>query len=112
MIKIFLADITISSLESNQAQSDDRYTSSSFNRYYKSSANAFDEKHFDFENGDNDEVVKNPLDRGPYFDITASKNVTALVGNTVYLNCRVKNLGNRTVIFQNLIYELFLTHHF
>lgn len=45
----------------------------------------------------NDDLNKNPLDRGPYFDISASKNVTALVGNTAYLNCRVKNLGNRTV---------------
>ncbi|XP_046399387.1 lachesin-like [Ischnura elegans] len=34
---------------------------------------------------------------GPYFDTSASTNVTALVGNTVYLKCRVKNLGNRTV---------------
>lgn len=35
--------------------------------------------------------------RGPYFDKAASKNVTALVGHTAYLNCRVRNLGNRTV---------------
>lgn len=34
---------------------------------------------------------------GPYFDKTASKNVTALLGKTAYLNCRVKNLGNKTV---------------
>ncbi|KAK0079293.1 hypothetical protein PV325_001435 [Microctonus aethiopoides] len=33
---------------------------------------------------------------GPYFDISASKNVTALLGKTTYLNCRVKNLGNKT----------------
>ncbi|XP_052892465.1 zwei Ig domain protein zig-8-like [Anopheles moucheti] len=44
-----------------------------------------------------DDAAKNPLDRGPYFDISASRNVTALVGNTAYLNCRVRNLGNRTV---------------
>ncbi|XP_046997923.1 zwei Ig domain protein zig-8-like [Schistocerca americana] len=35
--------------------------------------------------------------RGPYFDTSASRNVTALVGKTAYLNCRVRNLGNRTV---------------
>ncbi|KAF0771374.1 zwei Ig domain protein zig-8-like [Aphis craccivora] len=35
--------------------------------------------------------------RGPYFDKIASKNVTALVGHTAYLNCRVRNLGNRTM---------------
>lgn len=34
---------------------------------------------------------------GPYFDLTVSKNVTALLGKTAYLTCRVKNLGNRTV---------------
>ncbi|XP_055710390.1 zwei Ig domain protein zig-8-like [Phlebotomus papatasi] len=37
------------------------------------------------------------INRGPYFDTSASKNVTALVGKTAYLNCRVHNLGNRTV---------------
>nr|XP_022904053.1 zwei Ig domain protein zig-8-like [Onthophagus taurus] len=37
------------------------------------------------------------IDRGPFFEKTASKNVTALVGKTTYLNCRVRNLGNRTV---------------
>ncbi|XP_011504539.1 PREDICTED: protein turtle homolog B-like isoform X3 [Ceratosolen solmsi marchali] len=34
---------------------------------------------------------------GPYFDKSASKNVTALLGKTTYLTCRVKNLGNKTV---------------
>lgn len=42
--------------------------------------------------------------RGPYFDTSASKNVTALVGKTAYLNCRVRNLGNRTVSF-NIFYS-------
>ncbi|GLH02285.1 SFRICE_033561 [Gryllus bimaculatus] len=37
---------------------------------------------------------------GPYFDKVASKNVTALLGKTAYLNCRVKNLGNKTMVFQ------------
>ncbi|XP_066146101.1 neurotrimin-like isoform X3 [Euwallacea fornicatus] len=35
--------------------------------------------------------------RGPHFDAAASKNVTALLGKTAYLNCRVKNLANRTM---------------
>lgn len=34
---------------------------------------------------------------GPFFDKMASKNVTALLGKTTYLNCRIKNLGNKTV---------------
>lgn len=34
---------------------------------------------------------------GPYFDTSAMSNVTGLVGKTVHLVCKVKNLGNRTV---------------
>jgi hypothetical protein len=34
---------------------------------------------------------------GPYFDREFSKNVTALVGKTASLSCRVLNAGNRTV---------------
>ncbi|XP_076231071.1 zwei Ig domain protein zig-8 isoform X2 [Calliopsis andreniformis] len=37
---------------------------------------------------------------GPYFDISASKNVTALLGKTTFLHCRVKNLGNKTMTVQ------------
>lgn len=37
------------------------------------------------------------INRGPFFDVTASRNVTALVGKTAYLNCRVHNLNNKTV---------------
>ncbi|KAH8369249.1 hypothetical protein KR009_005623 [Drosophila setifemur] len=37
---------------------------------------------------------------GPYFDKAFSKNVTALLGKTAYLNCRVKNLGNKTMLLQ------------
>lgn len=50
---------------------------------------------------DNDDADKmnNALNRGPFFDVSASKNVTALVGKTANLNCRIKNLGNKTVSF-------------
>ncbi|XP_021934398.1 zwei Ig domain protein zig-8 [Zootermopsis nevadensis] len=34
---------------------------------------------------------------GPHFDTSVPNNLTGLVGKTAYLNCRVKNLGNRTV---------------
>lgn len=47
--------------------------------------------------------------RGPYFDQTASKNVTALVGHTAYLNCRVRNLGNRTVSNIAIYHIYFIT---
>lgn len=43
---------------------------------------------------------------GPYFD-TASipSNITGLVGKTVLLICKVKNLGNRTVSANRLSYS-------
>ncbi|KAL1139335.1 hypothetical protein AAG570_006321 [Ranatra chinensis] len=34
---------------------------------------------------------------GPSFDTTVPNNITGLVGKTAYLNCRVKNLGNKTL---------------
>ncbi|CAL7945484.1 unnamed protein product [Xylocopa violacea] len=37
------------------------------------------------------------LEAGPYFDATVPSNVTGLVGKTIQLVCKVKNLGNRTV---------------
>lgn len=36
----------------------------------------------------------------PYFDAVAPRNVTALVGKSAYLTCKVKNLGNKTVRIQ------------
>lgn len=33
----------------------------------------------------------------PYFDTNVASNVTALVGKSAYLSCRVRNLGNKTV---------------
>lgn len=44
---------------------------------------------------------------GPNFDATASKNVTALLGKTAYLNCRVKNLGNKTVSIKKVLISFF-----
>jgi len=34
---------------------------------------------------------------GPHFDTSMQSNFTGLVGKTVHLVCKVKNLGNRTV---------------
>lgn len=39
----------------------------------------------------------NPKWVEPYFDAATLKNVTALVGKSAYLSCRVRNLGNKTV---------------
>ncbi|BES91181.1 Immunoglobulin V-set domain [Nesidiocoris tenuis] len=33
----------------------------------------------------------------PYFDTSAPQNVSALIGKSAYLTCRVRNIGNRTV---------------
>ncbi|XP_076646356.1 zwei Ig domain protein zig-8 [Halictus rubicundus] len=41
--------------------------------------------------------TRQPSDGEPYFDTTISPNVTGLVGETVQLPCKVKNLGNRSV---------------
>ncbi|VEN60717.1 unnamed protein product, partial [Callosobruchus maculatus] len=40
-------------------------------------------------NSEENEMEPLVIDRGPYFDKSASKNVTALVGKTTYLNCRI-----------------------
>lgn len=34
---------------------------------------------------------------GPYFDANIPSNVTAIVGKSAFLRCKVKNLGNKTV---------------
>lgn len=34
---------------------------------------------------------------GPYFDAHIPNNVTAIVGKSAFLRCKVKNLGNKTV---------------
>lgn len=60
--------------------------------------NDYDENSFN-DGNENSDTMQSALNRGPYFDISASRNVTALVGSTAYLNCRVKNLGNKTVSF-------------
>lgn len=44
-----------------------------------------------------EELQGSSLNRGPYFESLAPKNITAIAGQSAYLNCRVRNLGNRTV---------------
>jgi hypothetical protein len=47
----------------------------------------------------------NPKWYESYFDPLIPRNVTALVGKSAYLSCRVKNLGNKTVsiLMNNLL---------
>ncbi|CAH2103045.1 unnamed protein product [Euphydryas editha] len=42
----------------------------------------------------------------PSFDAATPRNVTALVGKSAYLSCRVRNLGNRTEKGWNLIHDV------
>lgn len=67
--------------------------------------------YFNQQNGRDDiDRLNTVLNRGPFFDVSASKNVTALVGKTANLNCRIKNLGNKTVTKPFYIFEdLFLS---
>ena len=57
--------------------------------------------------GKNGETFPNTIEEttrtGPYIDKSASKNVTALLGKTTYLNCRVKNLSNKTVSVKRIL---------
>lgn len=50
-------------------------------------------QHFDVEETTS---VEAPV-IGPHFDYTVFRNITTLVGNTAYMKCRVKNIGNKTV---------------
>lgn len=72
--------------------------------YQTASTENFDDYN---SNGNEKEVVNNALNRGPYFDISASRNVTALLGKTAYLNCRIRNLGNKTVS-TNIFHEKYI----
>lgn len=49
------------------------------------------------------ESVK-PIVQRPYFDDVGPRNVTAVVGQSALLNCRVKHPGDRTVSKQSYLY--------
>ncbi|CAH1639427.1 unnamed protein product [Spodoptera littoralis] len=44
----------------------------------------------------------------PSFDAATPRNVTALVGKSAYLSCRVRNLGNRTEKALATYFEVYL----
>lgn len=98
--------IIISSTEVSLSEFDDPASSADRistinNQHYQFHNDYENENSFTVESESDDTALHNALNRGPYFDISASKNVTALVGNTAYLNCRVRNLGNKTVVYFN-----------
>ena len=45
----------------------------------------------------NNNISDQEASGAPYFDLNHSGNVTAVLGKTALLNCRVKNIGNKTV---------------
>ena len=50
--------------------------------------------------------------KAPLFDLGQLTNITALVGKTAYLTCRVQNLGDKTVSFTLTISEASLNFLF
>ena len=47
----------------------------------------------------------------PYFDNTTKRETTTTVGQSAYLHCRVRNLGDRAVSFSSSFYGFFLSVH-
>ena len=51
----------------------------------------------------------NPKWYESYFDPVIPRNITALVGKSAYMSCRVKNLGNKTVSV-HIMYEVIIIY--
>lgn len=83
--------ITASHLDYQNVQNDGEYAAKVPKQFHSDEFDVVDN-----DIGD-DDAHGNSLNRGPYFEVTAAKNVTAIAGQSAYLNCRVRNLGNRTV---------------
>ncbi|XP_058818799.1 zwei Ig domain protein zig-8-like isoform X2 [Topomyia yanbarensis] len=85
------------SLHSSESRRQHMSSSAEHHQQQQEPADGSDTAENEIYDSDESNLLRTPLDRGPYFDLSASKNITALVGKTAYLNCRVKNLGNKTV---------------
>ena len=48
----------------------------------------------------------------PIFDVESTTNVTGVLGSTGVLNCRVKNIGNKTVSENRFKYRVQSLLHF
>ncbi|EDS37064.1 defective proboscis extension response [Culex quinquefasciatus] len=82
----------------NTVHSDERSSSAEHHDHlHEHEPPAADVAENEIYDSDESNLLRTPLDRGPFFDLSASKNITALVGKTAYLNCRVRNLGNKTI---------------
>ncbi|XP_052854167.1 uncharacterized protein LOC128263252 isoform X2 [Drosophila gunungcola] len=74
--------------------------SSSLHKASSASSNTFSSQIASGFHRNSIDLLEEARNAGPYFDKAFSKNVTALLGKTAYLNCRVKNLGNKTMLLQ------------
>ncbi|XP_044315021.1 uncharacterized protein LOC108042110 isoform X2 [Drosophila rhopaloa] len=74
--------------------------SSSLHKASSGSSNTFSSQIASGFHRNSIDLLEEARNAGPYFDKAFSKNVTALLGKTAYLNCRVKNLGNKTMLLQ------------
>lgn len=83
--------ITASHLDYQNVQNDGEYVAKVPKHFHSDKFDVVDNDISD------EDMHGNSLNRGPYFEVTAAKNVTAIAGQSAYLNCRVRNLGNRTV---------------
>lgn len=53
---------------------------------------------------DNNNRVESNMSLHPYFDFDVPRNVTARVGQTAFLRCRVEQLGDKSVSFSRRFY--------
>lgn len=79
-IPILSSEVSLSEFDDPPSSADRISTIN--NQHYKFHNDYENENGFTVESESDDVALHNALNRGPYFDISASKNVTALVGNT------------------------------
>lgn len=103
-IKDHISITSSSHLDYQNVQNDGEFISAVQKQYHSSEMDA------DNDIGEEEHPL-NSLNRGPYFDVSA-RNITAIAGQSAYLNCRVRNLGNKTVkigFFGRLIKNFMMT---
>lgn len=80
-------------------------SSAFLNQRTKDGYNTFDDTSTDFPSHNS---ITAPKWNEPYFENSVANNVTALVGKSAYLSCKVRNLGNKTV--SNYVILTFFEH--
>lgn len=100
--------VSLSDFDQQQQQQQTGAVSTINNKHYQFHSD-YDENIF--AESDSGDAMQSALNRGPYFDVSVSRNVTALVATTAYLNCRVRNLSNKTVTFYSITTPHKLLYH-